>query len=357
MTNVLETRYRRLLRVLPADYRAAWEDEMVATYLESLSTDDEEAADYLAEFGRPAWSEVASVVGLAVRLRLPLLRHHVGGVEAAPRQRAVGDAVRIVALLGLLTQAAMAVVAVAMQLWIAGRMPGVSAPTGAWVGAHSGPWPTFLIVLGFAAVPAYLALVTGRWSAARMLAALSVGAAVALAGTDVVAGDPIMLTRVLALLVDGLLLAALWAFHGTAPGVHRRPWLLALPASVAVVAGLVAVTGLVGPALWLLDWPALACVTVAGGLAASLVRPAHGAAWPVALTALAATALAQRLLTLAEFASHATPNQYDAVIVAGVVEAAAVAAVGLPVAVRARRELRRLPAADPPAATALATKG
>jgi hypothetical protein len=357
MTTVLETRYRRLLRVLPEDYRAAWEEEMVGTYLQSQATADEAEAEYLAEFGRPAWSEVASVVGLAVRLRLPLLRHHVGGVEAAPRQRAVGDAVRVVALLGLLTQAAMAAVALVMQLWLAGRVPGVSPPTGAWVGARSGPWPTFLIVLGFAAVPAYLALVTGRWPVARVLAAVSVGAALALAGTDVIAGDPIMLTRVLALLVDALLLAALWAFHGTAPGVHRRPWLLALPATVAVVGGLVTVTGVVGPALWLLDWPALGCVAVAAGLAASLVRPARGAAWPLALTALAATVLAQRLLTIAEFAGHSTPNQHDAVIVAGLVEAAAVAMVGLPVALRARRELRRLPAAGPPAATVLAQRG
>ena len=57
MTNVLEERYRSLLRILPADYRAEWEEEMVATYLQGMATDDEEIAEYLAEFGRPAWSD------------------------------------------------------------------------------------------------------------------------------------------------------------------------------------------------------------------------------------------------------------------------------------------------------------
>src|SRR5687767_11091284 len=123
MTSVLETRYRTLLRILPADYRAAWEEEMVATFLSGMATDDEEEAEYLAEFGRPSLSEVASVVGLAVRLRVPVVRRHLGGTGAAPRHRAVGDAVRIVALIGLVTHAGMAVIDLAMQLWLAGKVP------------------------------------------------------------------------------------------------------------------------------------------------------------------------------------------------------------------------------------------
>ena len=43
---------------------------MVATFLESMASDDAEAAEYLADYGRPSWSEVASVAALAVRLRL-----------------------------------------------------------------------------------------------------------------------------------------------------------------------------------------------------------------------------------------------------------------------------------------------
>src|SRR5712691_13419723 len=66
----LEVRYRSLLRVLPAGYRETWEEEMVATFLESMATDDPDRAGYLADFGRPSWSEVASVLALAVQLRL-----------------------------------------------------------------------------------------------------------------------------------------------------------------------------------------------------------------------------------------------------------------------------------------------
>ena len=80
----LEQRYRLLLRtLLPASYRKVWEEDMVATFLESMDTDDAEAAEYLADYGRPSWSEVASVAALAIRLRL-------GAAGAPPRYVAWG---------------------------------------------------------------------------------------------------------------------------------------------------------------------------------------------------------------------------------------------------------------------------
>ena len=66
--STLETRYRSVLRLLPLPYRQVWEEEMVATFVESMMPDDPNDADFVAEFGRPAWSEVASVAALAVRL-------------------------------------------------------------------------------------------------------------------------------------------------------------------------------------------------------------------------------------------------------------------------------------------------
>ena len=60
--SVLEDRYRRVLRALPAAYRARWEEEMVATFLASMATDDPDEAEYLGDYGRPSWSEVASVM-------------------------------------------------------------------------------------------------------------------------------------------------------------------------------------------------------------------------------------------------------------------------------------------------------
>jgi hypothetical protein len=98
--NRLEQRYRVVLRtLLPASYRKLWEEDMVATFLESMASDDAEAAEYLADYGRPSWSEVASVAALAVRLRL-------GAANAPLRSGAWGEAVRLVALMGLLVHAA-----------------------------------------------------------------------------------------------------------------------------------------------------------------------------------------------------------------------------------------------------------
>lgn len=80
----LEQRYRLVLRVLlPAAYRNAWEEDMVATFLDSVDSDDAEATEYAVDCRRPSSSEVASVASLAVRLRL-------GAAGAPPRYVAWG---------------------------------------------------------------------------------------------------------------------------------------------------------------------------------------------------------------------------------------------------------------------------
>ena len=152
MTSELERRYRALLRMLPADYRAAWEDEMVATFLESTARDDPEEAEFAADFGRPSWPEVASVLALAVRLRL-------GGTGAGPRRRACGDAVRLVALMGLLAQAVLAVLGLGTLLWLAGKLPGTPPPP--QPDLQPGRWEALRVLLECAAVPAYVALPVG----------------------------------------------------------------------------------------------------------------------------------------------------------------------------------------------------
>ncbi|RAJ58944.1 hypothetical protein K378_04804 [Streptomyces sp. Amel2xB2] len=92
MTSLLETRYRRVLRMLPASYRARREEEMVDTYLQDF---DEYEQDEL----RPAWREVASIAALAVRTR-------TGGPGAAPRHVLAGAALRLFALLSVLLHGA-----------------------------------------------------------------------------------------------------------------------------------------------------------------------------------------------------------------------------------------------------------
>jgi hypothetical protein len=96
MTTLLETRYRTVLRLLPAYYRRAREEEMVETYLWDV---DQETQDQ----SRPTLGEVASVAALALRSRL--------GAVGAPRPYAVlGATIRLFALFAVLLQAASALV-------------------------------------------------------------------------------------------------------------------------------------------------------------------------------------------------------------------------------------------------------
>ena len=146
--NRLEQRYRVVLRtLLPASYRKLWEEDMVATFLESMASDDAEAAEYLADYGRPSWSEVASVAVLAVRLRL-------GAADAPLRSGAWGEAVRLVALMGLLVHAAAATIEAGSTLWLAGRIDWLAAPPGDWAPAlpHSA-WPTISTIAGLLVRP------------------------------------------------------------------------------------------------------------------------------------------------------------------------------------------------------------
>ncbi|MDQ6839086.1 MAG: hypothetical protein M3137_12350, partial [Actinomycetota bacterium] len=94
----VESHYRTVLRLLPAWYRKEREEEMVATFLE----DNAELDDLEAEYRWPRWSEMAGVVGAAIRLRL-------GGADAPPRSIAWGETGRLVALLGLLAYSTLTV--------------------------------------------------------------------------------------------------------------------------------------------------------------------------------------------------------------------------------------------------------
>ena len=95
MTTLLETRYRSVLRLLPAYYRRDREEEMVEVYLWDVDRDTQDQS-------RPTLDEVASVAALAVRSRL--------AAAGAPRPYVLlGSAVRHFALFAVLLQAAAAV--------------------------------------------------------------------------------------------------------------------------------------------------------------------------------------------------------------------------------------------------------
>jgi hypothetical protein len=73
-------RYRQVLRVLPASYRAERQEEMVCAFLEGSGDLRDE------DNPRPRWPEIASVVALSVRVRVG----GVGAASSAPPDRQSG---------------------------------------------------------------------------------------------------------------------------------------------------------------------------------------------------------------------------------------------------------------------------
>lgn len=139
MSASLERRYRRVLRLLPPGYRAAWEEDMVSSFLDS-------GAD------RVPWGERLSVLALAIRLRTT-------GAYASPQVLVWHRAAQSLALTVL-----MFVAAAQTTAWIAWadrtlRAPGPDAPPVTWTDASGIIW---FAVFG--------CLVFGRNTAARLLA-------------------------------------------------------------------------------------------------------------------------------------------------------------------------------------------
>ncbi|MCD2198179.1 hypothetical protein LQ327_32895 [Actinomycetospora endophytica] len=179
----LEQRYRRLLRVLPAWYRAEREREMVDVFLECRA--DRDSADLDAEYGWPGWSETAAVAGLAVRTR-------VGGHAAPSGPRAVGDTIRAAAGIAVLLNAAGAATTVLWQVVATLVGPPEAAvvtdsllhPLGA-----GGWWATLSLVLRLCWLPAWTALTSQRRRSTLLLAAAACTPSVVGAVSIVVEGD------------------------------------------------------------------------------------------------------------------------------------------------------------------------
>lgn len=310
--NGLEHRYRRVLRVLPADYRDRWEEEMVDTFLRSHPADDPE---FEAEYGRPGWAEVCSVLALAVRLRL-------GGTGAPARAFARGEVVRRVALAGLLVHAVAAVAGLVSMLVGPARWPDQQ---------HTDP-AAVLAMTELVWVAAFLALVTGRRRTAAGCAVAALVPAVGAAGVELAAGGISVEVTVCRVLLTALPVLALAAFHREAPPVPARPWLIALPVGAAVTTAVHLLTQAPGEAV--LDWPGTLCVAVVGAAVVHLAAGRPGP-WSGALAVLAVAVLSERVVTVLDHARFAGPGrELDLLVAAGLVQAAAVALVTVPLVVR-----------------------
>lgn len=228
----LETRYRRLLRVLPAWYRAGREDEMVATFLEARAAERPDLGELDERHGWPGWSEIAAVAGLGIRLRL-------GGPGGPPRAVAVGGAVRATALLGFVVYAALEVGMLVQLFAYAVRFdfPG----TVVWV-------PGALTAV--AAIGVVVALVLGRRGTARLLAVLAVLPTVHAIVESTGGGTAHLATTVAFALPVWLAVAAVFAsFHREAPPVARR-WLGVLAAGTVAMAAWGVLTAVLYDPAW-----------------------------------------------------------------------------------------------------------
>jgi len=300
----LEDRYRRVLRVLPGYYRDQWEDDMVAAYLDSRVTGDEAEDEYVAEFGRPALTEVASVARLAVRL-------YLGGASTPRRYFAWGQAVRRAVLAVTLVHAMAGLDALVLLDWNRRMVSWLPAPPASLasvtpVGVLP---PTVWHLVDCAWIVTLLALALGHYRAARFIAA----AAIVPNLIWLLYGE---FTGTLATLAIGpwafwILLnlvpvLAMAAFHRDAPPAARWPWLVALPAGYLLVAVPLMVVKATGNGAWLPDNSGLLCLLVmlacvAHAPRALSRRTAVSGVWSLTLTLLAALAGAYRIASLNDY--------------------------------------------------------
>lgn len=223
MTN-LERRYRRLLKALPRWYRDDREEEMVGLFLADRHDDLD------AEHGWPGWGETASILGLAVRTHLA-----AGVVLTNGPAKAVwrGEVVRALGMLGLLTAVFYAGAS------ITGLSLAYANP--AWV-----PWITWVRWFDVAPIVAFVALLAGHRTLAKVTAGLAVVPVV------VALGEPryILTAAVFQVPLVVTFLCLCLGFHREAPTPppNRLAWwgggalLLGVVAGFASGIGLLAIT-------------------------------------------------------------------------------------------------------------------
>ncbi|PSL57649.1 hypothetical protein B0I31_102628 [Saccharothrix carnea] len=207
MRSNLERRYRALLRLLPAWYRAEREEEMVGIFLADR-TDDLDL-----EHGWPGWGETGATLALAVRVRLGA-------------RRPAGTVARLLGLTGLL-----GLLVAAAQSWTVTLRSGWAVDTQGW-------W------FDLAAVAAFAALVAGRRALGRVAAGLLGAMGLVPVVWSVAVGFPPWLTLLWYAPTCVAAVAVVAGFHREAPPVPRVWWAIALTGLVAGGASVLFAPGL-----------------------------------------------------------------------------------------------------------------
>jgi hypothetical protein len=296
----LEQRYRRALRLLPGYYRAQWEEDMVAAFLDSWMSGDPEDDAWILRFGRPTRPEVASVAGLAARL-------YLGGAGAPRRYFAWGQAVRGAVLTVVLVHAVFSLDTFVRLGW-AHRLFGVPAPPANMAATPVGIWLTATFAVACAWVVVFVALVLGQYRTARVIAALTVTTDLVVLLQRQLTGTQPLIYGAWAywILLDLVPVLAMAAFHVGAPSAARRPWLLALPATYLLVAAPLLAIQATGNIAWLPDFSGLCCMLVALACVAHAPRAwsrhsAGSGVWSLTLALLAAVVTADRIISLGDY--------------------------------------------------------
>jgi hypothetical protein len=348
MSGDLESRYRRVLRLLPGYYRQQWEEDMVAAFLDSWLTGDLDTDQCVLEFCKPAWQEVTSVVLLAGRL-------YLGGAGAPRRYFAWGQAVRGAVLALLMVHAVRGLDGIRLVFLGRGLHPVgiVPAPPAAMASLPGIAWPAGVWYLaGYAWIVIFVALVLGHYRFARVLAVMA-------AALDLVWLAQGQLTGVLLspygswsfwILHDLVPVLAMAAFHRDASPVPRRPWLLALPATYLLVAVPELTATATGHQAWVPDLPGLSCLLVAVlclvHAPRALSSRASTGVWSLTVVLLAAVGAEYRIASLGDYMQgHVLQDSH--LVTVGLVELLILAGAVALVALDAGRALTAKPARPP----------
>lgn len=284
----LESRYRRMLRLLPAAYREQRAEEILSTLLDGAAPGQR----------RPRIAQAASLAALAVRLRS-------GAPGGGARAASVGEVLRRSALTGLAVQALYYTTSLCAVL-VRSADGTAYAPPGATAALDGVLW------LADAALPAaaLACLAYGRRRTGRVLAvAGTVGLCAGTIQSLAMVGriPPLFTAPLVASIVAALTMslmstsAVLLGFHRDAPGTTAPGrWLAVTAFSLCLVSATASVgQHLMDHGLWTnpLAGAKVRCL-VTSPLAAALaglfgvVRARRSAIWPAALLALSLPSVA-----------------------------------------------------------------